>query len=474
MEPPDDLVCPITYSLFRDPVRCLSDGRVYERTGIIGFWKRRPLADFLGGPRLEAARLEPALEERALVRQWLDSQPDLTPAGWLSRDPGQQCDQELCDMLSAQVDRAAAARAAADSAEAGGGEALGAALDVLQGFAPSVRLLGHSPGGRRHEFLGVYDRCEHLPLVAGRFCYVQRGAEHHGNRTRMLWYAPNGFWHAGWQGNLGQQTGWLIVADAAAAPEQIVGQWQLWDGGKLWQAPRVRCVADVDGADDDEVLMAAGDDLYLHHEAEEPTEDEAAEAATAEEEAVEMAAAFAAAAPTVHLYAAAPEFWFTKPELLGWLGTYEREHFVGGHEPTHVNGRFCYAMRRAPERMLWWANGYWHAGMRSTLGEQTALLIAGDTAAVPERVVSPWMAYENGGWAPAACLVHCAAGPAPPARGQSCLIVLQLVGGVAFGAVAVFNIDTALAVLASVGWASIVLAVCMHQLARRWWLTDRR
>ena len=167
-EPPDDLVCPITYSLFRDPVRCLSDGRVYERSGIVGFWQRRPLADFLGGPRLEAARLEPALDERARVRQWLDDHPEVTPPGWPERDPGRQCDQALCDELSAQVDRAAAARAAAEAAEVGGGAALGAALDALQDFARSVRLVGHTPGGRRREFLGVYDRCEHLPLVAGR------------------------------------------------------------------------------------------------------------------------------------------------------------------------------------------------------------------------------------------------------------------------------------------------------------------
>ena len=40
------------------------------------------------------------------------------------------------------------------------------------------------------------------------------------------------------------------------------------------------------------------------------------------------------------------------------------------------NGRFCYAMRRAPDRMLWWANGYWHAGLRASVGEQTALLSA--------------------------------------------------------------------------------------------------
>ena len=60
-------------------------------------------------------------------------------------------------------------------------------------------------------------------------------------------------------------------------------------------------------------------------------------------------------------------------------------YLSSGGEPTLVNGRFCYALRRAPERMLWWANGYWHAGLRSQVGEQTALLIAGDAAAVPEH-----------------------------------------------------------------------------------------
>lgn len=440
-EPPDDLICPITYALFRDPVRCLSDGRIYERCGIIGFWQRRPLADFLGGPRLSAARLEPALCARERVCEWLDAHPDVVPAGWPSRDRGPLCDMELCNMLSAQVDRAAAARAAAEAAEAGGGAALDAALDALRGFSHTVRLVGRTPGGRRGEFLGVYERCDELPLVAGRYCYRQRGGAAYGPRTRMLWYAANGFWHAGWQGNLGQQTGWLIVGDAAPAPEHIVSTWQLWDGGKLWQAPRVRCVADVEGASDEEVLRLAGDDLFLAGRADEPTDDEAAEAAAATEEAHEMAQAFAHAAATVHLYAAAPEFWFSKPELLGWLGSYDREHLLGGDVPTRVNGRFCYAMRRAPERMLWWANGYWHAGLRSSVGEQTALLIAGDAAAVPERVVSPWMWYENGAWVPSACLVHCAAGPAPPARGQACVVSAQLAGLGAIVAVAVALLD---------------------------------
>ena len=57
--------------------------------------------------------------------------------------------------------------------------------------------------------------------------------------------------------------------------------------------------------------------------------------------------------------------------------------------------------------------------------------VAGDAAPVPERVVSPWMWYENGAWVPSACLVHCAPGPAPyawPARSQACAVTLQVAG----------------------------------------------
>ena len=104
------------------------------------------------------------------------------------------------------------------AAETGGARALEAALDALQDFAPSVRLTGRTPGNKRREFLGIYDRVENAPLVAGRYAYQQRGNEGDGHETRMLWFAHNGFWHFGWRANLGQQTGWLIVADAAVSP----------------------------------------------------------------------------------------------------------------------------------------------------------------------------------------------------------------------------------------------------------------
>jgi hypothetical protein len=232
----------------------------------------------------------------------------------------------------------------------------------------------------------VYDRCEDLPLFAGRYAYRQRGDGHEDEMARSLWYANNGFWHAGWEVNLGQQTGWLIVADTAPSPELIVGDWQLWDGGKLWPAPLVRCTLPEEGVTDSEVASAAdelSDDILGDN----------------------------AAAASIHLDLALPEHWHHRPEHLAWVGTYDRETLAGG-EPTLINGRFSYALRRSPEKMVWWANGYWHAGLRHHLGMQTALLIAGDAAIAPEHIKAPWMNFEGGAWVPTLAHVTAAAGPA--------------------------------------------------------------
>ena len=81
-EPPDELQCPITYSLFRDPVVCVADGRVYEQSALISYWKRRPLASFFGGPLHKTAAMMPAL---AMQRGGPNLAPrESTPCpGWL-------------------------------------------------------------------------------------------------------------------------------------------------------------------------------------------------------------------------------------------------------------------------------------------------------------------------------------------------------------------------------------------------------
>ena len=36
---PDDLACPITFSLMTDPVVCVEDGRVYECAALVRCWR---------------------------------------------------------------------------------------------------------------------------------------------------------------------------------------------------------------------------------------------------------------------------------------------------------------------------------------------------------------------------------------------------------------------------------------------------
>ena len=69
-EVPDDLTCPITFSLMSDPVVCVADGRVYECAALVRFWRYRPLADFYGGPELSSAAMRPAHAVRARAARW--------------------------------------------------------------------------------------------------------------------------------------------------------------------------------------------------------------------------------------------------------------------------------------------------------------------------------------------------------------------------------------------------------------------
>ena len=203
-EPPEELCCPITYALYRDPVRlrAAADGRVFERDAIVSFWRRRPLADFLGGPQLSSALMDPAPDVQRKVAAWLGARPSLIP-GPESSDGSRDAQMALLpipstqfalDALAAEIEDLAATRAAAVAA-ATGDEAAFAAL--LQLSATQVWLVGCAPKGRHKRHLGCYVRRADLPLMAGRFVYQQAGTDNLGARQPWLWHANNGFWHAG-------------------------------------------------------------------------------------------------------------------------------------------------------------------------------------------------------------------------------------------------------------------------------------
>ena len=107
---PEDLACPITFSLMTDPVVCVEDGRVYECAALVRcsrdrtltvnlsltpnpnpnpkpspkqvrFWRFRPLADFYGGPELASAAMRPAHAVRERVARWLEDHDAPTDHG---------------------------------------------------------------------------------------------------------------------------------------------------------------------------------------------------------------------------------------------------------------------------------------------------------------------------------------------------------------------------------------------------------
>ena len=243
----------------------------------------------------------------------------------------------------------------------------------------------------------------------------------------------------------------LLIASDPQAPEHIVSEWKLWDGGRLWLAPRVRCVAveaTEEGGEGEGggAVGSAGDEPAHLPEDEELFEDSEEEEVAAEDErmgAPEWDAALAGAASHVHLSALdaldIPAALGVSAALRmgGFLGTYVkcdvravqhlREFAAVDGEPK-VNGRFVYVHIASHGRvMMWWANGFWHVGSVHHLGQQLGALIAQSNAYVPEDVEPAWqMSVEHRTadghvrrrWEDVPGL-HCDAGPAPPNGGAA-------------------------------------------------------
>ena len=85
-EEPEDLTCPITKLMFRDPVFVAGSGNTYERDAIETFWRdRRDRRDPLTNARLKNANLFTNWTKRREVDAWLTRHPTQTPEGWTSR-----------------------------------------------------------------------------------------------------------------------------------------------------------------------------------------------------------------------------------------------------------------------------------------------------------------------------------------------------------------------------------------------------
>ena len=83
---PVELLCPITRTVFRDPVLVVESGQTYERSAILTHFRRNRSKDPLTGLALSSTRVVPNWAVRRIVQEWLDKHPDVTPDGWDSRE----------------------------------------------------------------------------------------------------------------------------------------------------------------------------------------------------------------------------------------------------------------------------------------------------------------------------------------------------------------------------------------------------
>ena len=83
---PEELMCPITRTVFRDPVMVVESGHTYERSAILEHFRRNGARDPLTNCALSSAKVMTNWAMRNVVQAWLDKHPDVTPDGWDSRE----------------------------------------------------------------------------------------------------------------------------------------------------------------------------------------------------------------------------------------------------------------------------------------------------------------------------------------------------------------------------------------------------
>ena len=72
---PEVLMCPITRTVFRDPVVLFDSGHTYERSAILSHFERNGAKDPLTRRALSSTKVMTIWVVRQIVRDWLDKHP---------------------------------------------------------------------------------------------------------------------------------------------------------------------------------------------------------------------------------------------------------------------------------------------------------------------------------------------------------------------------------------------------------------
>ena len=86
VEEPEELWCPITRTMFRDPVMVVESGHTYERSAVLAHFRRNGAKDPLTRRALSSTKVMTIWAMRNVVQAWLDRHPGVTPDGWDSRE----------------------------------------------------------------------------------------------------------------------------------------------------------------------------------------------------------------------------------------------------------------------------------------------------------------------------------------------------------------------------------------------------
>ena len=93
---PEELMCPITRTLFRDPALVVDSGQTYERKAIRSHFRQARASAPRGTPVMDPVTRTPLYNTRTVVNwvarrcveAWLQRHPERTPEGWDSRELG--------------------------------------------------------------------------------------------------------------------------------------------------------------------------------------------------------------------------------------------------------------------------------------------------------------------------------------------------------------------------------------------------
>ena len=83
---PEEFLCPITRTMFRDPVVVVESGHTYERSAVLAHFDRNGAKDPLTRRDLSSTKVMTNWVVRQFVQAWLDKHPAVTPDDWDSRE----------------------------------------------------------------------------------------------------------------------------------------------------------------------------------------------------------------------------------------------------------------------------------------------------------------------------------------------------------------------------------------------------